>query len=553
MPLLRYENLESNLSVRTKINACIDQVNVITDILANMTAASIGAEAAGTASSIMSAHILNGDPHSQYHNDLRGDARYYTKVESAAQLAALETSILTSVDADLSAFLTMFSSILVYPMDQDIDIELTAEQLAVSAVLLLPVVELSKKRTIILPIEDVRAIPFISFVEETIFYIKSLGNPYVEVPLVYSQISYIGVFLESCFCVNSTSLAATGYSEYNVTAEDYYSSRVHIREEYSSCFNLIISDTDQLLTGLFNLSYLQRNPYAANPFGSQILKNCTNGTVLTSHIDDPGTGYAVDDICRFFTPSTGKLIVKVDSVGGSGEVLTYSVINGGHSFGDGGTYNCTTSGVGEDCTIIVDTTTSGYNINIDEMDYLLEPGETIKVFWDLRRGKLSVDIQNAKMSKYDNTASGLLASTVQAAIDFLVDCPIVSSRLPANAIRQVFNFSATDRSTPIIVGACENSLKINADFTLQEVVLDLLTPQASGSVLTVDIKKNGTTIFSTLATFDNTQDTTITATIPAVLATTLFPKGSKVSVEVTQVGDGTAVGLDVSMVGFWTP
>ena len=82
-----------------------------------------------------------------------------------------------------------------------------------------------------------------------------------------------------------------------------------------------------------------------------------------------------------------------------------------------------------------------------------------------------------------------------------------------------------------------------ADGTITEVFADLDTAQVSGSLFTVDIKKNGVSIFSTLLTFDNTELTTLTATTAAVISTTAFVKGDRFNVYVTQVGDGTAKGL----------
>lgn len=82
-----------------------------------------------------------------------------------------------------------------------------------------------------------------------------------------------------------------------------------------------------------------------------------------------------------------------------------------------------------------------------------------------------------------------------------------------------------------------------ADGTIKEVFADLDTAQVSGSLFTVDIKKNGVSIFSTLLTFDNTELTTLTATTAAVISTTAFVKGDRFNVYVTQVGDGTAKGL----------
>lgn len=86
-------------------------------------------------------------------------------------------------------------------------------------------------------------------------------------------------------------------------------------------------------------------------------------------------------------------------------------------------------------------------------------------------------------------------------------------------------------------------------FTITSVKADLVTAQTSGSVITIDIKKNGTSIFSTLLTFDNTEDTTTTAATAAVLSTTSIAANDKITFHVTQVGDGTAKGLKVTIIG----
>lgn len=46
-----------------------------------LAAALAGKEATGTAASAVSAHVSATDPHTQYHTDTRGDARYYTKAQ----------------------------------------------------------------------------------------------------------------------------------------------------------------------------------------------------------------------------------------------------------------------------------------------------------------------------------------------------------------------------------------------------------------------------------------------------------------------------------------
>ena len=69
-----------------------------------------------------------------------------------------------------------------------------------------------------------------------------------------------------------------------------------------------------------------------------------------------------------------------------------------------------------------------------------------------------------------------------------------------------------------------------------------LNVAAVGGTFTVDVKKNGTTTFSTLLTFDSGENTTRTASAPFVLATSplVFGIGDYVEIFVTGIGSVTA-------------
>ena len=85
---------------------------------------------------------------------------------------------------------------------------------------------------------------------------------------------------------------------------------------------------------------------------------------------------------------------------------------------------------------------------------------------------------------------------------------------------------------------------------LVEVQAALTTPQASGAIFTVDINEAGASVLSTKLTIDNTEATSITSTTPAVISDPLLAKGAKVTVDIDQVGNGTAKGLSVTLIGY---
>lgn len=79
----------------------------------------------------------------------------------------------------------------------------------------------------------------------------------------------------------------------------------------------------------------------------------------------------------------------------------------------------------------------------------------------------------------------------------------------------------------------------------------LSTAQASGTPLTVDVNRNGTSILSTKLTFDNNERSTTTAATPPVLVAggEVLAKGDEITFDVDQIGTAGARGIRVYLVG----
>ena len=86
-------------------------------------------------------------------------------------------------------------------------------------------------------------------------------------------------------------------------------------------------------------------------------------------------------------------------------------------------------------------------------------------------------------------------------------------------------------------------------FTLTAVRASLSTAQTSGSIFTVDINDGGTTILSTKLTIDNTEKTSTTAATPAVISDTALANDAEITIDIDQIGDGTAKGLKITLIG----
>ncbi|WP_164079740.1 hypothetical protein [Stenotrophomonas maltophilia] len=110
--------------------------------------------------------------------------------------------------------------------------------------------------------------------------------------------------------------------------------------------------------------------------------------------------------------------------------------------------------------------------------------------------------------------------------------------------------------TNIGTGTAKDSYFMPFGMVLDSVVAggcyaSLAVAQAAGTVLTVDVNRNGTSIFSTRLTFDNNERTTTTAATPAVYAPggdVLFA-GDEITIDVDQLGNALAKGLRVYLVG----
>jgi hypothetical protein len=107
------------------------------------------------------------------------------------------------------------------------------------------------------------------------------------------------------------------------------------------------------------------------------------------------------------------------------------------------------------------------------------------------------------------------------------------------------SFAASDEVTPLTVGTDKITIHAPYNFTLLSVFAGLSTVQNSGNLVKVDINKNGASIFSTLLTISNNQDTSLTAAVQPVFNTISFIKGDKITVDISDLGDGTATGLKI--------
>jgi len=112
-----------------------------------------------------------------------------------------------------------------------------------------------------------------------------------------------------------------------------------------------------------------------------------------------------------------------------------------------------------------------------------------------------------------------------------------------------FILKVTDDATALTTGTGKAYFDLPFAFTATSARISLATAQTSGSIVTVDINKNGVSIFSTRPTIDNGETSSLTAATASVLSTTAFADGDRITVDIDQIGDGTAKGLVVYLIG----
>ena len=107
----------------------------------------------------------------------------------------------------------------------------------------------------------------------------------------------------------------------------------------------------------------------------------------------------------------------------------------------------------------------------------------------------------------------------------------------------------TPPTTALTTGTAKVTFRLPTAFTLTGVRASLTTAQASGSIFTVDINQSGTSILSTKLTIDNTEKTSTTAATPATITTSALTDDAEITVDIDQIGNGTATGLKITLIG----
>ena len=119
-------------------------------------------------------------------------------------------------------------------------------------------------------------------------------------------------------------------------------------------------------------------------------------------------------------------------------------------------------------------------------------------------------------------------------------------------LTESFIIAIGDQTTALTTGTAKETLRMPYGLTLTAVRASLTTAQTSGSIFTVNINENGSSILSTKLTIDNTEKTSTTAATAAVISDASLADDAEITIDIDQIGDGTAKALKVVLIGYRT-
>jgi hypothetical protein len=117
----------------------------------------------------------------------------------------------------------------------------------------------------------------------------------------------------------------------------------------------------------------------------------------------------------------------------------------------------------------------------------------------------------------------------------------------ALVISREIQLACSDETTALTAGTAKVTFRAPRAMVITGVRASLTTAQSTGSIITVDINDSGTSILSTKITIDNTEKTSTTAATPPVISDTAIADDAEITIDIDQIGDGTAKGLKITI------
>jgi hypothetical protein len=268
---------------------------------------------------------------------------------------------------------------------------------------------------------------------------------------------------------------------------------------------------------------------AGTSVGGLDFKNATSGTLSIQ----PPTG-ALGTVTLTLPAATDTLVGKATTDTLTNKTLTAPTINGGTATALTGLAVLNAGTGAFDLTIAHNgTLTAGRTLTLN----LNDAARTVSLAGNVTlagalvtSGANSLTLTTTGATNVTLPTSGTLATTTQALAESIC-------------------VAASDETTALTTGTAKVTFRMPFAMTGVTVRGSLATAQTSGSILTVDINEGGTTILSTKLTIDNAERTSTTAATAAVVSDASLADDAEITIDIDQVGDGTAKGLKVCLSG----
>jgi hypothetical protein len=114
---------------------------------------------------------------------------------------------------------------------------------------------------------------------------------------------------------------------------------------------------------------------------------------------------------------------------------------------------------------------------------------------------------------------------------------------------EVLERAVSDETANLTIGTAKLTFRMPFAMTLSQVRLNVNTAP-TGSALQVNVKENGTTIFSTKPQIDASSKTSVGSGTPAVISDPALADDAEITVDIDQVGSTVAgKGLKICLIG----
>ena len=245
------------------------------------------------------------------------------------------------------------------------------------------------------------------------------------------------------------------------------------------------------------------------------------GFVSTPSVSTNGTRYIVASGSGAFTGQNNKLAVRVEDVWTFYTLpegcIVYDEDTNAHYKFEGGSYSLL---VNLSDYLTISSASSTYQTQTGMSSYLT-----------ISSASSTYQTQSG-MSSYLTTSS---ASSTYATI--------------TQAKTECLTVACSDETTALSTGTSKITFRMPYAMTLTSVRASLSTAQTSGSIFTVDINESGSSVLSTKLTIDNTEKTSTTAAAAPVISDGNLADDAEITIDIDQVGDGTAKGLKLTLIG----